>query len=163
MPPVHQPIVHLSQLLENHVPMLSSQPPSQADLDGFFQSISTHRIRINSHDWQGHPVNTLLWHLPNLRPDRQTALVAYLVGKWDNYVAGTLVKSAVEKAGTDTAHPPAAAVQPDADAPPIKMEKNEMNDSTSSQNFFLTNRATTRRDWFDRFTDWVVAVISLFE
>jgi hypothetical protein len=42
-------------------------------------------------------------------------------------------------------------------------ETNQMHDSTIPKDYFSTNVSAPRRDWFDRFTDWVAAVISLFE
>ena len=158
-----QHIEHLSQLLHDHVQVPSSRPLTQAAIDSFFQYIATDRIHLTRLDWQGHLVTTMLWHMPNLRPQKLTALVAYITHQWDTYTADGPASSANAAVFDDSPAPPSVTIDPVADESPVQTNNDAVRESINPQKHFLTTLSAPRRDWFDRFTDWVAAVISLFE
>lgn len=174
-----QHLEHLSQLLHDHVQLTSSRPLNQAIIDDFFQSIASDRIHFSPLDWQGHRVTTMLWHLPNLRPANKDLLSTYVTELWDQYALdqNTLaqdtwdqhladapaLKSLDEaKAPKHCPTPPAVPIDPFADEPKKQTADDAMKASTNPQYAFLSTLSAPRRDWFDRFTDWVAAVVSLF-
>ena len=184
-----QHIEHLSQLLHDHVQVASAKPLSQAIIDDFFQSIASARIHFSPIDWQGHRVMTMLWHLPNLQPAKKDLLATYVTDQWDQYTwdqhpsEQNLSKQNLSKQNTWDQHtaeapapdsstdaeasehcpiPPAVPIDPFAGEPKNKTADDAMKASTNPQNHFLSTLSAPRRDWFDRFTDWVAAVVSLF-
>lgn len=158
MASTRQHLSHLSQILNNNDQCLTNQSMDEGELDDFFKSIASHRIRIAPNDWQGHRVDAMLWHLPDLRPAVQTAVSIYVVDRWGAYMDGTAGLTGEET--TDKTSTPAAPVM-NPQRPIADVENRAAGGSPRNRCFAA--EYGPRRDWFDGLTDWVAAVLSLLK
>lgn len=163
MPPIDKHLHHLSQILSDRVPNQSSQELTQAILNKFFQSVASERIRIDRLDWRGHALRTLLWHWPSLRPAGQAALSAHIVDRWVVYSTDASVLPIEKGTFYEKDSLPVAVENPFRDRPLPETGNPMISPTATRQNHFFAAATTPHRDWFDRFTDWVAAVVSLWE
>jgi hypothetical protein len=157
MPPIDRHLQHLSQILVERVPNQAAQQPNQARLNDFFTSVAFKHVRIDTQDWRGRPVRTLLWHLPNLKPAGRTAICAFIVDRWNAY-SDCPPASPTEADTTDESQERKNPVAVTG----IETGNPAMNAKATRQEPLFTSATAPRRDWFDRFTDWVAAVVSPF-
>lgn len=155
---------HLSQII-NTADAAPVRPPVPAEtIAHFYDTIAPARISTNGCNWQRRSISGLLWHLPDLLPAGRAAVETYVMAQWRLYDSEAKTKpvppkdnpdekpiSAVAPRSTDVAHVPAQ--RPDA------LETGEA-DQTQTDLFWRTDY---QPDWFDRFTDWIAAVVSLFK
>ena len=159
---VSRQLDHLSQILMETHPKRLPERPDGACLAGFFQATAADCIRIGRCDWRGHTVSALLWHLPNLRPDGRSALTRFVLDRWEQQVPP-------DATAAPSALPPDKAVVPETASSlsgtddPVKSSHPVSKKTTSGGQQLWTTFPKPHRDWFDRFTDWVVAVLSLFQ
>lgn len=158
MPSSPDYLCHISKLLAESCEPSHSLLPKDQEVEPFFKTIESERIRLNRLDWQGHSIKALLYHLPNLKSSPRQTLSQYIASRWTTYIPGneTLeTQSAVDPIDnfSDASKVDASSVDNGA---PVKALAN-----TPTQAIF-SGLATPKRDWFDRFTDWVAAVVSLF-
>ena len=163
MPPSDQHLHHLSQILSDRIPNQPSHEPNSAELSKFFQAIASEHIRIDRLDWRGHPLRTLLWQWPSLRPAGRAALSAFIVDRWGVYTTDAPIFPAEKDTLQNRVTQLATAKNPTRDRQCHGVNNTKLSDRAIRQNPFLAVATAPRRDWFDRFTDWVAAVVSLWE
>lgn len=164
MPANSQHLHHLSQLLRENDSGAASPDPNEIIDDGFFRYIALDRVRLNQCDWRGHAVLTLLWHLPDLKPARRAVLTAHVRDRWHAYVREADVPPSQPSPLDEFSTRPPVSAGKDKLGEPNEPISADMEDAfPPPQDNRLSAMPLSRRDWFDRFTDWVVAVISLFD
>lgn len=154
----HRHLDHLSTILNENGNLLQRHPLPELNLQEFLDAIALDRIHLSRTDWQGHPVNTLIGHLPNLKPAVKTSLSRFIVDKWKAQDSG------------NTALP--TMNETDVSAPTINLAEDKRFTTTlvekssrivPQQPCISLAMPVSRSDWFDRFTDWVAALVSLFK
>ncbi len=142
----------------------------------FLESLGAERVRVRRTDWQGHGVLNLLWHFDNLKPGVRRTLTRYLLDRWHRRDAHEAADASALQRGTDggmdepsSPAPLAHAVcepQSRSSANTIETDHGEASlplDRVSPRQVDAHYAVVYRRDWFDRFTDWVAAILSLLE
>ena len=151
----------------HHIISASDSPASFSEAPGetlrdFFDEIVGDRVRIARTDWQGHALPALLLNLPNLKPSAKTALIEHVTDRWHVYVSdSTMNGTATEAVGQS----PAMPAMPDRDHTESVTDTHpaDISGDQAVECTFVTGNACIRRDWFDRLTDWVAAVVSLWK
>ena len=152
----------LSQLLSSGSKHARPHPLPEQQLSDLFDSIALNRVRINKTAWQGHRVDALLWHLPDLKPAGKEALGEYVVNCWH----------ALRQDETGHPQPNTAQDKTSNRLPTVDqiMKEQETKTDAGGKTFAapwpdrtLMNQPARHRDWFDGLTDWVAAVVSLFK
>ncbi len=149
MPATHRHLDHLSTILTENSHLVQDPTLSEPTLQAFFDAMALDRIRISRMDWQGHAVHSMMWHLPDLKPAAKASLTRFIVDKWGAHADG---KTAPQPAYQTELSVPTVQHAVDAQPEPAVVEKN----SPSAL-------PAPRRDWFDRTTDWVAALVSLWK
>jgi len=149
---------HLSTMLNKTGNLRQHRPLSENNLREFYGTIASDRIHLSRQDWQGHCVSTLIGHLPNLKPAVKTSLSRFVVGRWNAQAAGntaTLSLSSPDMSGPSARH-----------AKDERLAVSQLGEGSGippQRPFVSPAMPALRRDWFDRFTDWVAALVSLFK
>ena len=158
MPSSPDYLCHVAKLLAESCESSHAPRPKDQEIKPFFKTIESERIRLDRLDWQGHSIKALLYHLPNLKPSPRQTLSQYLTSRWAAYMSGDETpepQSAVDRIDNlpDSSMIDASSVDNGA---PVNALAN------APTHAVFSGLATPTRDWFDRFTDWVAAVVSLF-
>ena len=155
-------LLHLKRIIDACAEPAQIPDPSAETLRHFLDGIAGERIRISKTDWQGHGLPALVWNMPSLKPSIKTIVIRHVVDRWNGYQAGATADlpepEAVDRNDTETFP---------NDHDPGVFETGSSSEHASSQQTeplpTLTGTAVSRRDWFDRFTDWVAAIVSLWK
>ena len=153
---------HLKRIIDECDDPARLSDASGETLGKFFDEIAVDRIRICKTDWQGHGLSALLWNLPSLKPSSEAALIKHVIDRWDAFkprsTTDLLVPDTVEQHGT-------APFPTDQDQMEPAPDTHSKDTPTNPSGAFpvLTDKAVFRRDWFDRLTDWVAAVVTLWK
>jgi hypothetical protein len=174
MPISQRHINHLSTILKNCYADRSAKDQFEANARRFIEKIGNHRIRLSLMDWRGHGVRGLLWNFDDLKPDAQKMLSRHIIGQWRHQEDTTITgvsqpflsedKAAAKPEITenmDLSLPQKKTTPAPHDAKAHHGKTQSPANPPPSSNSFLTAIPAPRRDWFDRFTDWVAAVLSL--
>jgi len=154
----HQHLNHLSTILNESGDLLQHSPLSEHNLLTFFDAIALDRIRISRTDWQGHSVNTLIGHLPNLKPTVKASLSRFIVDKWKAQAAGNMAPPTLNE--TDLTVP---TVNHLVEKPLTTALVEKSSGIVPKQPCVSPATPVPRRDGFDRITDWVAALVSLWK
>ena len=153
---------YLCQILEANTDDPTGQLADDIVSD-FFDAISRASIATNGRSWKKKPVFGLLWHLNDLLPAARQAVESYVLTQWRSHTANQA--PATSRTAADTPSPPSESLasSPAAhDSPKIVVEPSAMDEPQVSPAEPIW-RPTREPDWFDRFTDWIAAVVSLFK
>ena len=167
---------HLSAILNSDAIRPSGEAFSATAIQSFMDSIAVERIRLHRTDWQGHGVLDLLWHFDDLKPAGQQRLSQFILDQWHCRHASTEAPASSRRQYPDGSEAvPSLAESMNQSACEEKRASNT-NDARpspkgtpSSTDCFAaldsdgSAAAAPRRDWFDRFTDWVAAVLALLD
>lgn len=154
-------MAHLSKILSQDVTLEQDEPISEKVLRECFNTIAEDRVRIRRTDWRGLRVDAMLWHLPDLQPAGRAALSVHVVNRWRAHRNKNMT--------ADHPKPNQGEEKNDLPLPTVKRIITEAKSQTTprekttapSQNPGLAPISAQRRDWFDRLTDWVAAVVTL--
>ena len=158
MPASHRHLDHLSPVLNECGIPPQRQPLAERDRQGLFQSIALDRVRIGRAGWQGHPVHAMRWHLSNLKPAAKAALSRYIVDQW--YARAVVNTAPVIPNETAVPMPPVNRAV-DKQSTGALCGKNSRENSQHSP--ASAAKPVPHRDGFDRMTDWVAALVSLWK
>ena len=157
---------HLSQILNTNIDDATVGQIGENAISDFFDTIAQAAIATNGHRWNKKPILGLLWHLNDLLPACRQKVETYITAKWCEYGAKPVDKPELSEASepeSRSARSPSAALSYDAltsEVPSPEAPKKNPTQYASADRFL---RPTLDPDWFDRFTDWVAAVVSLFK
>ena len=155
-------IAHLKPIIDECGEPAQNTDPSAKTLQQFFDGIVADRIRITKTDWQGHGLSGLVWNLPSLKPSIKTILIRHVVDRWHVFAMG----ATLDLPEPDTVEPNATAALPnDHDHGAVRRDSHAETASNpkAAPLPMLSGTAVFRRDWFDRLTDWVAAIVSLWK
>ena len=158
MPASAKHLDHLSTILNESGNLKQHYPISEKNLRVFFDAIALDRVRISRTDWQGHPVHTMIGHLPNLKPAGKASLSKFIVDKWNARAAGETIP--LSPKGTAVSVPPRKCTA-EKELTTATVEKN--NSATPQLPPGFPSIPVPHRDGFDRITDWVAALVSLWK
>ena len=162
MPTPHRHLDHLLEILSNSGTLPQGKTLSEQTLYDFFESLASHRIRIGRTDWKGHRVPAMLWHFPDLKLDVQVALSRHVVDRWGIQADGMTAPHDHTRTGEETGTRSLPAVGREQTIEQAEVEE-KRNHVRPEQYPFSPERSRPRRDWFDRLTDWVAAVVTLWK
>jgi hypothetical protein len=162
MPAPHRHLDHLLEILSNSGTLPQGKALSEQTLSDFFKSIAFHRIRIGRTDWKGHRVPALLWRFPDLKPDIQVALSRHVVDRWGIQADCMTAPHAHTSTGEEISSRSLPTVVRKRNTEQAVVEENKSNPMTPEQHPFSPEISRPGRDWFDRLTDWVAAVVTLW-
>jgi hypothetical protein len=163
MPAPHRHLDHLSEILSNSGTLPRGKALSEQTLDDFFKAIARHRIRIGKTDWKGHQVPALLWHFPDLKLGVQAALSRHVVDQWGIQADCMTVHHTHTSTGEETGSRSLPTVVRKRTTEQAAVEEKKRNPMTPEQHPFSPGISSPGRDWFDRLTDWVAAVVTLWK
>jgi len=154
---------HLLELLNDHgnPAPLSSLPEN--DLKPLFKMIAGDRIRIGPTGWQGCPVSGLLWNLPNLKKPVKMALTGHVHKRWQKFSTSAVPREPAPQQAVRNPDEPQNAESPAADESGEKEAVEIPAPAPSEPPYVLAGTVNPRRDWFDRLTDWVAALVTLWK
>jgi len=162
MPASQRHLAHLSDSLDESDDPVQRPPVSELTLEERFNTIALKRIRSRRSDWQGLRVDAMLWHLPDLKPAVRAALSQYVAGSWHAFMQTSTDTPGPDSRQTNPTHRlPIAERSMDAWMPEPAVPVQTAT-ATEPEGIFTINPAP-RRDWFDRFTDWVAALLTLWK
>ena len=154
----HRHLDHLSTILNENGNLLQRRPLSQLNLQEFLDALALDRVHLDRTDWQGHSVNTLVGHLPNLKPAVKTSLSRFILDKWKAQDSDNTARLTINE--TDVS---ALTVNRAVDTLLTTTHVEKSSSIVPQQPGISLVMPVSRSDWFDRFTDWVVALISLLK
>ena len=154
---------HLLELLNDSGNPADLATLPENDLKPFFKMIAGDRIRIGQTDWQGYSVSGLLWNLPNLKKTGKTALAGHVLKRWQELSASAVPRDSAPQTAVKIPHEPRHAEIPAKDESEEKNSVEISPPAPSEPPHVFTGKANPRRDWFDRLTDWVAALVSLWK
>lgn len=156
-------IDHLLELLNDIGNPADLLTLPENDLKTFFKMITVDRVRIGPTDWQGYPATSLLWNLPNLKKAGKTALAGHVLKRWQKFSASVVPREPALQTAVEIPRESQHAEIPVAEESGEKDTVEVLPPASSESLHVLTGTATIRRDWFDRLTDWVAALVTLWK
>jgi len=154
---------HLLEMLNDHGNPADLSTLPENDLKPFFKMIAGDRIRIGPTGWQGSPVSGLLWNLPNLKKPVKMALAGHVRNRWQEFSASVVPREPAPQAAAKNPDEPQNTDSPATDESGVKEVVESPAPATSEPPYVLAGTVNPRRDWFDRLTDWVAALVTLWK
>lgn len=154
---------HLLEMLDQGGNPAGPSARSENDLQAFFDMIAGDRIRIEPTDWQGYPVSGLLWNLPDLKIAGKSALAGHIRHRWQEFSASVAPQNPAPQTAVKNPRQSQQTGSPAVEESSVKEAVEIQPPAPLSPLPVLTSTATIRRDWFDRLTDWVAALVTLWK
>jgi hypothetical protein len=156
-------IDHLLILLNDRGNPEDLSTQSENDLKPFLKMIAVDRIRIGPTDWKGYTVSSLLWNLPNLKKAGKMALTNHVRKRWQDFSASFVPRDPAPPTAMRNPREPQHTGSPVDDESGEKKAVEIPPPAPSEPPHVLTRTVNPRRDWFDRLTDWVAALVTLWK